>query len=1016
MLIKIANSEFVLNTERQIPPEKALGSTEITERFKKLASEIKKVAPRSGDFLYFIARGIHAMEHAAIDPVTRQYDPKIGHIAYDDGCGSCKHCKAELLKTSSGPVSGLWCKSSTIDPWINQNGDAFPEIEILMEVNDPQNPGKTIRAYQTFIGKGLFTDHKSSEVENIRGIILDAEYDHNTKGVDLLIALDKISYPELARQITAGYSAQVSMGTAVNYSYCNICGNKAVTENDYCHHVKSGKAMTVAGQQRCYEVNNGLSFIELSMVGNAADPRARIRTIVAAANNIKKNIEANLESNTQESENQLILDSIYRLEHQINDLQVHMDNPSDELESNKVSFTQEIVNKVANLEKQIKEIGGRFMTQKSQEKKAYMQGTVEPEVGKPFKMSDKDYPEYWKQDIEQTGKDQTNGTEGLAAGYELGSDEEVKRMYQRASTAQRKLARQKLIEKLSYFQGTVEPEEKPFQMADKSYTEYWKQDIEQTGKDLTSGAEGLMANDEALKKELLRANKLRAKLEKSANSTKNKWTVFAGSEPVLSVTAEEAYGSDLQENSPDQENVTNEQWFNSRNYGINLIQACKHLGIEKVAEQINKAKVVTAQAMPPMPMAPEAAPAEMPIEEPKEEELGAEQGIKDAAERIESAKDEILSYLDELAPEQAAEGGAIADELGSTGEELGQLGAEMGAPLPLAAAKVHKKILRAALSRAEKLLIVAEKFALKVAAKDEEDEKEEDEKEEEDDNDVKITVEDAKKDDVEVKEASLKARKAARRKIAEEIYNLTDGDMIAEAHPKGGNETTFPGQPEGKIETVTEAQEDDMEVVSKAPTGEVTARMNRRQKILAAARKLAETSEVPQKKQEVADAEKKEADEAQKAATEAKKEVTAEVDKETKQYYAELASETATGQKPDPEVKKYYTELTQDFATKKSTAAVHDHGLKMKRAFAVALKRANLGQIESTTDAINADVDRLMGLDNDSFTSLADVVENTKKVNTATSQKQVRTAGSLNVGIDQTPKGQWELLEQLPWK
>ena len=93
MLFKVANSELNITESNMIQPEKALSSPEITDRFKKLAFEIKKVAPRSDDFLYFIARGIHAMEHAAIDPVTRQYNPKIGHIAYDDGCGCCKqHC------------------------------------------------------------------------------------------------------------------------------------------------------------------------------------------------------------------------------------------------------------------------------------------------------------------------------------------------------------------------------------------------------------------------------------------------------------------------------------------------------------------------------------------------------------------------------------------------------------------------------------------------------------------------------------------------------------------------------------------------------------------------------------------------------------------------------------------------------------------------------------------------------------------------------------------------------------
>lgn len=1094
MLIKIANSEFVLDQAHEVTAEKALSSPEITERFKKIASEIKKVAPKSGDFLYFIARGIHAMEHAAIDPVSRTYRPEIGHIAVAGSDGRCVTCGTPVLKTASGQViSGLWCKSSQVEPWINQNGDAFPESELLAEIPDPQDHTRTIKAYQTFIGKGLFTDHKSSEVENIRGIILDAEYDHHSKGVDLLIALDKINYPELARQVSAGYSAQVSMGTQVNFSLCNICGNKAVTENDYCNHVRQGKALVQAGKEKCYEINSGLNFIEISMVGNAADPRARIKTIVAHTKDIKKRIEANLDSKSAETENQLILESINRLETQINDLQSQVHEGEPEVESEKFSATEEILNKIASLEKQINEIGGRFMAQKTQNKKAYMQGTVEPEVGKPFEMADKNYMQYWDQDIAQTGQDQTNGPEGLHGGYGLGSDEEVKKMYLRANQEQRRQARKALLEKVSYMQGTVEPElGKPFEMADKNYMQYWDDDIKQTGPDQTNGPEGLhggygMGSDEEVKKMLLRA-KLRAKLEKSANPAKNKWTVFAGDEPILSVVAEEAYGSDLDAVATEVDSdLTNEQWFNSKPYGVNLIQAVKTLGIEKVASQIEKAKVVTAQlAEPQAAPAPEmeAAPApEMGMEgemapeaAPAPEGLSAAEGIRAAAERIESAKDEILSLVDELDGEPALEGEALGDEMSAAGEELGELGAEMGAAeqLPPAAASAYKRLVRTALKSADKVLRKAENFVVKHAEEDKdkdgiddakeekhlsddqqhlpdhlqkaivdkkeasrlakllakfaEEDKEDDKKD--DDKGVEIEVKDkdkdgVDKDDVDVKEATLKRRKAERIALAQQLYNLTEGDMIAEAHPEGGNTTTFPNQEEGRIETETEAQEKDEEVANSIPRGELVARHNSRLRLVKAAERLvkADAAEIAQKATEAEDAEEVANKKKKELADATSHEKTAEVDSETKQYYSELASESATGTSSDSETKSFYNELTSDFGKSQATAATHDYGLKMKRAFNVSMKKAHLGQIESTHEAIEADVDRLMKLDDESFAAIADVVANTKKVPNlavakSTAKKQTRTAGAINVGVDQTSTSTSikDQLSNLPWK
>lgn len=1044
MLKKFANATITLGKDSLVEPERALHSEAITERFKTITAEIKKISPRSQDFLYFIARGIHAMEHAAIDPVSRKYEEKIGHIAYDNGHGKCKVCDTVLVKSAGNPISGLWCKSSTVEPFVNQNGDAFSEQELLADVKDLQDPTKTIKAYQTFIGKGLFTDHKSSEVENIRGIILDAAYDHASKGVDLLIALDKVAYPELARQITAGYSTDVSMGCQVNYSLCSDCGNKAVTEADYCSHVRTAKGIARAGSNRCYEINNGLNFIEISMVSNGADPRAKIKTVLASLNRLRQ--AQNLDDKTLQNENQLILDSISRIESEVRDLESQISREADTEQLNIIARMAKIENQVQAIAEQLK-IGGKAMAQDvKQNKKAYMQGTQEPELGKTFEMSDKNYTDHWEQDKHLHGQGMESGSDGLHPGYGLGSDEDVKKMYQRASSEERRKMRAALLQKLSYMQGTSEPEPgKPFQMSDKNYKDHWEEDKHMVGQGMESGSDGAhpgygMGSDEQVKKELLRA-KIRARLLKSANPKQCAWQVFAGNEPILSVTAEQAYGDELNQPAEDvdaERPVTNFEWFASKPYGINLIQAIKQFGLQKVAAQIASASQVrTAQAAPaaPAPEAPAAAapaaPApEVPAGETQEHaegQLQAAEAIRTAVDQIEEAATQIVSMVDDIESEYGAgaaqEGEALAGDLAEAGSELGELGGEMaaGAPSPTQAAALNG-LVKMALAYADETLARAEVFVDKYAKKKH---KKEDKKEEKEDKKKKMAgkmpealkeywedkkeksedKEDEKEDKKEAKASAqrLAARRALRHKLAEQLYGLTDGDMIAEAHPEGGNDSTFPGQPQGKVETVTEQQEADIDVAHAAPRGELVARKALRQKVLQAAKKLAE-GPLAKAEEGVAKAKQTLVDTAKQVAknksTVEPKVSTAEVDKETKQYYAELASESATGAKADPEVKKFYSDLTSDFQKKKATAEAHNVGLKMKRAYAVAMKRASLGQIDNSRDALEADVDRLMLLSDEQFTHFADVIENTKKVSQVeTKKKQVRTAGALNVGV-----------------
>jgi hypothetical protein len=232
-------------------------SPEILENFQKFAANLKKIAPKAEDFLYFTAVMMHAAEAAALN---------------DDGTIR-KNAKGDDVTVGWDKSNNTWRWQSndpSVKPYKNSNGDIFPEEEL-------------VRAHKKWVHKPLCIDHKSSSVDHVRGFIVDTYYDRNLKRVIALCALDKAGYPQLARNVSTGVSNCVSMGTAVGRAICSDCGRVARAEQDFCAHMKS---------KSCYgEINIDLNPIELSIVMNGADQKATIKHVLAAANTLNTYVE-----------------------------------------------------------------------------------------------------------------------------------------------------------------------------------------------------------------------------------------------------------------------------------------------------------------------------------------------------------------------------------------------------------------------------------------------------------------------------------------------------------------------------------------------------------------------------------------------------------------------------------------------------------------------------------------------------------------------------------------------------
>ena len=95
---------------------------------------------------------------------------------------------------------------------------------------------------------------------------------------------------------------------SVEYSVCNICGNRAERTDDYCGHIRNRKGRKFTGTSRnvvtgetkefrneqVFEFNYGLKFIELSAVVDPACPTCKIQGIIPNIDYFKK--VANLEN------------------------------------------------------------------------------------------------------------------------------------------------------------------------------------------------------------------------------------------------------------------------------------------------------------------------------------------------------------------------------------------------------------------------------------------------------------------------------------------------------------------------------------------------------------------------------------------------------------------------------------------------------------------------------------------------------------------------------------------------
>lgn len=654
--------------------DSVLSDPEMVSRFQKLASGLKRIAPKANDFLYFSAVMMHAAEASTInnDGTPKKFGRNSENVA------ATWEKKGESVR---------WvCNDPSINPYRNSNGDIFPEEELL-------------KAYKKWVGKPLCIDHKSSSVDFVRGVIIDTYYDRIGKRVIALCALDKISFPELARKVATGVSTCVSMGTAVGRAVCTDCGTVARTEHDFCNHMRT---------KSCYgEINLDLQPIELSIVVTGADPQAKIREILASANHLNRRAEeAEQQLNSLSTQNATVSGSSIRnvvanikegldaLIHEfegsdkaVEDVTAttvpemvavaseQNDDSSVENSSEEANNTESVVTasddsalkdkfnslrdaiqqKISKIEEDFNTLFtlGDGLKVNTMEKKSYFQGAGdvnEPTPGQP-KYEKDPLAEKTRntEDRQMTGIVNTGPVDGLFPG-----DAEKKKLLARAGRRDAAVLKAKArLEKGAYFQGTEEPTPgKPQYKKEEADAIRDKADKQMTGQapfpgvgkvdGLHPSPESVTVKDELKRKELLNRASLKAKFVKAMDQADSQWQVFAGDTLVFSAAVKELTGGYTK--------------VATRDFGTKLIANIREYGVEKAANLVRSAQMPEIPAAPMgVPDAASAAMPAAPMGEPTAEdalEQADEGGVGSPADTVAGmAKDakEMSDTLEELA-------------------------------------------------------------------------------------------------------------------------------------------------------------------------------------------------------------------------------------------------------------------------------------------------------------------------------------------------------------------------------
>jgi len=1024
----------------KLSKDAVLADPVIVERMTKLAHEIKSIAPKSDDFLYFSIIFLKSAESTLIDESGSL--KKVGH------------------EKAWGYFDEGWKWHGNVKPHKNNNGDIFPEIELK-------------KAASKWIGMPLCKDHESSSVDGIRGIILDTHYDDKLKQVVGLCALDKVNYADLARKVETGIVRYGSMGTAVETSVCSECQNFAKTANEYCNHVKSRTAWG--------EINVGLKPIEYSLVVQPAEPGAILLRCFASLQNYKKEFINYGVDNFDEMLGKLSLDQAQHLntivktacgedgcspierkriitsflknnslipapvgsqsvseeqnmtsswsdfpDNSGQKIRTNLDGVSDfaypgsngvvagvedSADRGNPQLTDSVLDKnipdvsiinQASLKKEasknkslISTIMEDIMTESELKKRAELRRKLAYHQGgsdgvEPTGYKSKPYSHNEDKHMKQT---KTMGSkDGMFPG-----DEQKKEKLSRAELEERQMRR------LAYFQGGSEKAVEPAGYKSKPYSHNEDKHMKQTK--TMGGKETLFPGDEKVKQTLKRAA-----YEGPALSTKLSWPVtpsgqinksaalfevYAGDRKVIAATGHEIFGSEVSQNW---------NWLTSREYGQEVCKQIRTSGLNHVAMLLKGAQAVDPAV--PVPASPEAAPeaagaeaapplppvADMgagPMEGEEEKDKSPKELVEEAIVLIEEKLDEVKNALKDISGGEPVEVNVnVGDEGVEKDESPLKLSSSIASQLKKAYAEMNES--------ADELAMIAETYegAGRLSS---ENRRELD----------KIASESLREASSLIGSSSTLTKMAglvssSLTKVAKVAY-AEDSSMDMGMGHSMANDVHDDDLDDPQMSDLDHqddshdymladvSNESDDEGVNHLITAALDLRRARREQLVVEAAKKSKKMDEKMEKMRAAKKDEKKSD--SKAAKKSMEEE--EEDDEKSKKSTKKASDSSSISKSAA-----LRDMVNDaFQTKKAEDEKESYKIRLRRAYDVAIEMQKKGLLPISKTALDKQVDDIMDFDDRAFEAFKRTVASARPIE---SVKIARDLGGINVGVEST--------------
>jgi hypothetical protein len=186
---------------------------------------------------------------------------------------------ASLPEATEDNARALITALSAYEPFgPNKNGDGFYEDD-LVRINEYGNvDGEPLnipmyRSFERFAKP--YRHHINKPDSPSYGRVLRSIWNDHMSRVELIVEVARRLAPDIVEAIEKYEPVSTSMGFRAKYDECSVCGNKAKTRRQYCHHLRRQMLQVLPNGHHVHARNPYGKFFDISFVIDPADVTSR---------------------------------------------------------------------------------------------------------------------------------------------------------------------------------------------------------------------------------------------------------------------------------------------------------------------------------------------------------------------------------------------------------------------------------------------------------------------------------------------------------------------------------------------------------------------------------------------------------------------------------------------------------------------------------------------------------------------------------------------------------------------